>query len=110
VTTLETDLAVTRDDVLVLSHDPLLNPDLVRGPDGKWLAAKGRRFARCTIRADALRRRTSRSIEPLRAQFPQQEPVDGERVPTLAQLFALVRDSGKPVRLNSRRRSIRRAR
>ena len=34
VTTLETDLAVTRDDVLVLSHDPLLNPDLVRGPNG----------------------------------------------------------------------------
>ena len=33
------------------------------------------------------------------AQFPQQEPVDGERVPTLAQLFALVRDSGKAVRL-----------
>jgi len=26
VTTLETDLAVTRDGVLVISHDPLLNP------------------------------------------------------------------------------------
>ncbi len=37
VTTLETDLAVTRDGVLVISHDPVLNPDLVRGPDGKWL-------------------------------------------------------------------------
>lgn len=34
VTTLETDLAVTKDDVLVLSHEPRLNPDLVRGPDG----------------------------------------------------------------------------
>src|SRR6185312_15834091 len=39
VTTLETDLAVTRDGVLVLSHEPRLNPDLVRGADGKWLAA-----------------------------------------------------------------------
>src|SRR5438093_8279970 len=41
VTTLETDLAVTRDGVLVISHDPFLNPDLVRGPDGRWLTAKG---------------------------------------------------------------------
>ena len=41
VTTLETDLAVTSDGVLVLSHDPVLNPDIVRGPDGKWLSAPG---------------------------------------------------------------------
>ena len=38
VTTLETDLAVTKDGVLVLSHDPYLNPDLVRAPGGQWLA------------------------------------------------------------------------
>ena len=41
VTTLETDLAVTSDGVLVLSHDPVLNPDIVRGADGKWLSAPG---------------------------------------------------------------------
>ena len=41
VTTLETDLAVTKDGVLVLSHDPVLNPDIVRGADGKWLSAPG---------------------------------------------------------------------
>src|SRR5262245_22053429 len=37
VTTLETDLAVTKDGVLVLSHDPLLNPDITRGPGNRWL-------------------------------------------------------------------------
>src|SRR5258708_14338779 len=41
VSTLETDLAVTKDGVVVISHDPLLNPDLVRGPDGQWIAAPG---------------------------------------------------------------------
>ena len=41
VTTLETDLAVTRDGVLIISHDPHLNPDLVRDADGRWLVAKG---------------------------------------------------------------------
>ena len=33
VTTLETDVGISRDGVLVISHDPALNPDLTRGPD-----------------------------------------------------------------------------
>lgn len=37
VSTLELDLGLTRDGVLVVSHDPLLNPDVTRGPDGRWL-------------------------------------------------------------------------
>src|SRR5689334_2604102 len=41
VTTLELDLAVTKDDIVVVSHDPVLNPDLVRGPDGQWLQGVG---------------------------------------------------------------------
>ncbi len=40
VTTLETDLAVTKDGVLVISHDPFLNPDLTR-LDGQWIATAG---------------------------------------------------------------------
>jgi glycerophosphoryl diester phosphodiesterase len=101
VTTLEADLAVTRDDVLVLSHDPLLNPDLARGPDGKWLAAKGPPIRSLSL-AELARYDVGRLDPSSRyaAQFPRQVPVDGERIPTLAQLFALVRDSGKPVRLN----------
>jgi len=101
VTTLETDLALTRDNVLVLSHDPLLNPDLARGPDGNWLAAKGPPIRTLTF-AELARYDIGRLDPSSRyaAQFPQQEPVDGERFATLAQLFALVRESGKPVRLN----------
>src|SRR3954465_12565594 len=41
VTTLEVDLAITKDDVARVSHDPWLNPDLVRGPNGKWLEGIG---------------------------------------------------------------------
>src|ERR1700693_260223 len=40
VTTIETDMAVTKDDVIVISHDPFLNPDVVRGPDGHWLTSQ----------------------------------------------------------------------
>ena len=41
VTTLEMDVAITKDDVVVVSHDPALNPDITRGPDGQWLAQRG---------------------------------------------------------------------
>src|SRR6202171_2637976 len=41
VATLELDTAVTRDGVVVVSHDPFLNPDIARGPDGRWLEKKG---------------------------------------------------------------------
>src|SRR5215475_4353026 len=41
VTTLEMDAAITKDDVVVISHDPAMNANLSRGPDGKWLAERG---------------------------------------------------------------------
>src|SRR3954468_6673825 len=41
VTTLELDLAMTKDDVLVVSHDRSLNPDHTRGPDGRFLDKQG---------------------------------------------------------------------
>lgn len=98
VTTLETDLAVTRDDVLVLSHEPRLNPDLVRGPDGKWLESIGP-----TIRSLTLAELKSYDIgrlnpaTPYSRQFPTQTPHDGERFPTLAELYAM---AGPGIRFN----------
>ena len=38
VTTLELDVGVTRDGVVVIHHDRGLNPDTTRGPDGQWIA------------------------------------------------------------------------
>ena len=37
VTTLELDTAITRDGVIVVSHDATLNPDITRGSDGQSL-------------------------------------------------------------------------
>ena len=37
VTTLELDTNITKDGIVVISHDSVLNPDLTRLPDGKWL-------------------------------------------------------------------------
>ena len=41
VTTIETDVGITRDGVVVIAHDRRLNAALTRGPDGKWLPAAG---------------------------------------------------------------------
>jgi glycerophosphoryl diester phosphodiesterase len=98
VTTLETDLAITKDDVVVISHDPRLNPDLVRGPDGQWIAAPGAPIRSLSLAE--LKRYDIGRLNPASkyaSQFPQQQPADGERYPTLAELYAM---AGPDVRFN----------
>jgi len=90
VTTLETDLAVTKDDVLVLSHEPHLNPDLVRGADGKWLTGVGPTIHSLTLAE--LKTYDIGRLNPTTKygqQFPTQTAHDGERFPTLAELYAM---------------------
>jgi len=97
VSTLETDMAVTKDGVVVISHDPFLNPDLTR-LDGQWLAAAGPPIRTLTL--DELRRYDIGRMNPASKyaqQFPEQKPVDGERFPTLEELFAM---AGPTVRFN----------
>lgn len=102
VTTLELDVGVTRDGVVVVHHDRDLNPDITRGPDGKWLEGRGP-----AIRAldfDELSRYDVGGTRPGTAyakRFPAQRPVDGTRIPRLADVFALARKSGNAaVRFN----------
>lgn len=101
VTTIETDMAVTKDDVVVISHNPSLNPDLVRDTDGHWLASPGPPIRTLTLAE--LRRYDIGRINPTSQyarQFPNQQAVDGERFPKLSELFDLAKASGRPVRFN----------
>ena len=101
VTTLESDMAVTTDSVIVLSHDPLLNPDIARGPDGAWLEGKGPAIHHLTYKE--LQRYDVGRIDPstdYRRRFPHQIPADGAHIPTLNQLFELGEASGKRPRYN----------
>jgi glycerophosphoryl diester phosphodiesterase len=101
VTTIETDMAVTKDDVVVISHNPSLNPDLVRDTDGHWLASPGPPIRSLTLAE--LRRYDIGRINPMShyaRQFPEQKAVDGERFPKLSELFDLAKASGEPVRFN----------
>jgi glycerophosphoryl diester phosphodiesterase len=101
VTTIETDLGVTRDDTLVIAHDRLLNPALTRDASGRWIAAPGPAIR--SLSAAELRAYDVGRLDPSSAyakQWTQQKAADGERIPELTELFALVRASGKPIRMN----------
>ena len=91
---------LTRDDVPVISHNPTLNPDIVRdGAD--WLARAGPPIR--SLRAAELRRYDIGRLNPASRyarDFPEQRPADGERFPTLAELVQLVKAAPRPVRLN----------
>jgi len=95
VDTLEMDAAVTSDGVVVVSHDPALNPALVRDPQGAWLKGPGpliRTLTWAELQAYDIGR-----LDPSSAygrQFPEQQARDGERFPRLADVFARVRALG----------------
>jgi glycerophosphoryl diester phosphodiesterase len=102
VDTLELDMGVTKDGVVVVSHERGLNPDLARAQDGRYVAAPGTPFVKLTLAQ--VKKYDVGQIRPgsdYAARFPDQLAVPGTRIPTLAEVFALVRRSGdRHVRLN----------
>src|SRR5688572_6619937 len=98
VTTLELDVGVTRDGVMVIHHDRALNPDLARGPDKRWIA--GPRPLIRSLSFEELQRYDVGRIRPdseYARQFPLQKPIDGTRIPRLSELFAR---AGSKLRFN----------
>lgn len=95
VTTLELDISMTKDGVLVIHHDVWLNPDTTRGPDGAFLAQRGPAVHALTL-AEVKRYDVGR-LKPgsqYAANFLEQRAVDGARIPALTELFDLVARSG----------------
>ena len=79
VDALELDMAVTKDNVLVISHDPVLHPPVCSGPQPK-----------ATIHELTLADVKEWDCGAVRnPAFPRQVPVLGTRMPTLDEVFAL---------------------
>ncbi len=100
VTTLELDLAVSKDHQLIVSHEPWFNPDICLRPDGSRLSAQEAegvwlyRLTAAEIRAyDCGRLRHPR--------FPEQVPQSAHK-PTLREVVEAVRQAypDRPVRWN----------
>jgi glycerophosphoryl diester phosphodiesterase len=92
VTTIETDMAITKDGIVVIAHDRDLNPAVVRDASGEWLSARGPAIR--TLSLSELRTYDVGRLDPksdYAKQFPLQIASDGERYPTLDELIALVK-------------------
>jgi glycerophosphoryl diester phosphodiesterase len=76
---LETDMAVTKDNVVVLSHDPRLSEPICAGP------ASGKLIRELTL-AETRQWDCGAVRNP---GFPEQRPVPGTRIPTLDDLLSL---------------------
>lgn len=102
VTTLELDIGVTADNVVVISHNPSLDPAITRDASGHWLAAKGPSIRSLTLAQ--LQAYDVGRINPDSAYaktFATQQPRDATPIPTLAALFARVKELGaNEVRFN----------
>jgi glycerophosphoryl diester phosphodiesterase len=102
VSTLELDTVVTRDDVVVISHDARLNANFTRDAAAHYVDTPGP-----ALRSLSLAEVQAFDVGRLRAGtryaqgFPEQIAVDGERIPTLDALFAAVKARGdERVRFN----------
>lgn len=102
VTTLELDLGVTRDGVVVVSHDRRLNPDHTRDADGKFLDREGPAIRDLTLAE--LQQYNVGLLKPgtrYAKGFPEQKGIDSARIPALTEVFDLVRRANAPhIRFN----------
>ena len=91
VTTLELDVVLSADGVPVVSHDTAPNPDITRDASGQWLKARGTPFHQLPLTdIGALDVGRINPGSRYARDFSTQVPSDGQRIPTLADVFRRV--------------------
>lgn len=88
---IELDLQLTRDDVLVVFHEPVLSPHDCRYRDGRSLVSS---ISIHALSAAELATYDCASLPP--KAFPQQKPIPGTRIPTFSQVLAFVAKETPP--------------
>jgi glycerophosphoryl diester phosphodiesterase len=94
VRSFELDVGMTADGVVVVSHDPALNPAITRDAAGQWLSGPGPLIHDLTF--DALRSYDVGRIRPVseyRMRHRMQKGQDGARIPTLRDVLLLSADA-----------------
>ncbi|MDD5209618.1 MAG: glycerophosphodiester phosphodiesterase [Elusimicrobiales bacterium] len=86
---LEMDMGVTKDNVIVISHEPRITPERCLGLGGEKLEKP------VPLRSLTLAEVKKYDCGSLpNPRFPRQVPAPGARIPTLDEVFALVKASG----------------
>ncbi len=91
VDTLEMDTAITKDRVVVISHDPYLNYKITRDNKGEFLSSNTRLFIKNLTFAELQSYDVGRLNPHTKYYYShrEQKAVDGERIPKLSDVFKL---------------------
>ena len=104
VTTIELDLAVTKDRQVIVTHNPYIYGKICCNSDGSSLAADslGRGLLVKDLTLAEIRQFDCGRLNPDTARFPEPPRINipGEKMPTLNEVFSLVKAKGSNVYLN----------
>jgi glycerophosphoryl diester phosphodiesterase len=97
VIAVELDVLLTADGKIVVHHDYTLKPEIARTPDGEWLSRPGPAIKDLTL-ANLKTYDVGRLNPSTRysRRYPEQQPVDGERIPTLIEVISLLKAKCDP--------------
>ncbi len=98
VDAVELDVLLTADSKIVVHHDYSLKPEIARTSDGKWIK-DGSDLAINALTLAQLKQYDVGRLKPdtrYARRYPQQQPVDGQRIPTLQAVIALVKKQCDP--------------
>jgi len=94
---IELDVHLSKDGVPVVHHDEALKPAIARGSDGEWLTKPTPLIKDLTF--DELQAYDIGRLKPgagYSARYPEQAPLDGERIPSLEAVIDLVKAKAGP--------------
>ena len=97
VDALELDVLLTADGQIVVHHDYRLKQDIARTSEGKWLNPPGPAIKDLSL--SELKTYDVGRLKPntrYSRRYPEQQPVDGERVPTLEEVISLLKGKCDP--------------
>ncbi len=92
---IELDVQLSADGRIVVYHDLRLKPEITRNASGEWLRRQGPPIH--TLTYDELQSYDVGRLNPgtrHARQYPDQVPVDGERIPLLEDVITLLKSSG----------------
>jgi len=95
VDALELDILVSADGQLVVHHDFNLKPEIERSADGRWVSPEPK-VPIYSLDLAQLKLYDVGRLKPYTsysAKYPEQRPVDGERIPTFSEVIYLFRKS-----------------
>lgn len=97
VTTLEMDMQLTKDDQIVISHNPIMNANLTKGPDGNYVKAGQYDIRKMTLKE--IKQFDIGTMNPNAGDYYEshgktQLSVPGTKIPTLEEVFELANSYG----------------